>query len=81
MGLGFLIDRFAAQASTSDLYAYAGVIVVLLGGIVAITGGYSYLSTRRQLSIGSLRSSVGLRLTTVVIVVAAAVLALFLLNT
>jgi len=81
MGLGFLIDRFAAQGQSNDLYAYAGIILVLLGGIVAIAGGYSYSSTRRQLSTGSFRSSVGLHLAMVVVVVVAAVLlALFLLN-
>ena len=81
MGVGFLIDRFAAQGQTSDFYAYAGIILVLLGGIVAIAGGYSYSSTRRQLSTGSFRSSAGLHLAMVaVVVVAAVLLALFLLN-
>jgi inner membrane protein YidH len=81
MGLGFLIDRFAAQGQTGDVYAYLGIVLVVLGGLVAVAGGYSYLSTRRQLATGSFRSSVGLHLAMVVVVVAGAVLlALFLLN-
>ena len=81
IGLGFLIDRLAAQTGSTGWDAYAGITLVLLGGVLAAGGGYSYLATRRQLSTGTFRSSVGLHLAIVVLVViGAVVVAAFLIS-
>jgi putative membrane protein len=73
IGLGFLVDRLASDAQRGGLAAYAGVGLVLLGGVVAIAGAYSYLTARRELSTGTYRPAVGLHLAIVAVVVLGAI--------
>lgn len=82
IGLGFIIDRLAAEGQRGGIAGIAGVCLVLLGGLVALAGGYSYLSTRRELVSGTFRPQVGLHLAVVAIVaVGALATAVFLLGT
>jgi putative membrane protein len=81
IGLGFLIDRLAAEGEPGRIEALAGIGLVLLGGVLALAGAYSYLHARRELSTGTYRPAVGLHLAVVfVVVVGALVVAVFLLN-
>jgi putative membrane protein len=82
IGLGFIIDRLATESQRSGIAAFAGIGLVLLGGVVALAGGYSYLSTRRELVSGTFRPQVGLHLAIVAVVaVGALATAVFLLST
>lgn len=79
IGLGFLIDRLSVGSSVSPLAAYAGIGLVLFGGVVALAGAYSYLNARRELATGTFRSQVRLHMAVVgVVVLGALVVALFL---
>lgn len=82
IGLGFIIDRLATESQRSGIAAFAGIGLVLLGGVIALAGGYSYLSTRRQLVSGTFRSQVSLYMAVVAIVIIGALAtAAFLLST
>lgn len=82
IGLGFIIDRLATEGQRGGIVGIAGIGLVLLGGVVALAGGYSYLSTRRELVSGTFRPQVGLHLAIVAIVaIGALATALFLLGT
>ena len=81
IGLGFLLDRLAAQNGTDAIASVVGVVLVLFGGLAALAGGYSYYSTRRLLGPGPYRSNAALHLGMVVVVAIGAVLvALYLLS-
>ena len=74
VGLGFIIDRLAVDSQQdAGLAGVAGVGLVLLGGIVALAGGYSYLNARRELATGSYRPQVGLHISLVGIMVLGAI--------
>ena len=74
IGLGFLLDRLAAQGSDAGFASLVGIVLVLFGAAVAIAGGYSYYSTRRVLGPGPYRSNAALHLGMVAVVVIGAVL-------
>jgi putative membrane protein len=74
VGLGFLLDRLAAQNGPDAVASIAGVILVAFGALVALAGGYSYFSTRRLLGPGPYRSNAALHLGMVAVVVVGAVL-------
>ena len=79
IGLGFLIDRLAVDGAAGRLEAYAGIVLVLFGGFVAIAGAYSYLNARRELATGTFRPQVRLHMAIVgVVVLGAVVVAVFL---
>ncbi len=60
----------------------AGVGLVLIGGLVALAGAYSYLNARRELATSTYRPQVWLHLTVVAMVVVGAVLiAVYLIST
>jgi putative membrane protein len=81
IGLGFIVDRLALQDAAGRIEAYAGIGLVLLGGLIAGAGAWSFLRARAELHSGSYRSAVGLHIALVVAVVAGAlVVALFLLT-
>ena len=83
VGLGFIIDRLAVEsAQDGGLADFAGVGLVLLGGIVALAGGYSFLNARRELATGTYRSQVGLHITLVGLMVLGAIaVAAYLVST
>ena len=82
VGLGFLLDRLAANQGQSDPWiTFAGVALAVFGAVLAAAGGYSYESTRRQIGPGPYRSNVALHLGMVAIVAIGAVLvALYLIT-
>jgi putative membrane protein len=81
IGVGFIVDRLAAEGGRDGLSALAGIALVLLGGLVALAGAYSYLSARRDLASGTYRPAVGLHLAIVAVVVVGSLLvALFLVT-
>jgi len=82
VGLGFIVDRLALTDSDGTLEALAGVGLVLLGGLIAIAGGWSFLRARSELVTGSYRPAISLHLALVAaVVLGALVVALFLLTT
>ena len=83
VGLGFLLDRLAAADGQTDPWiTYAGVALAIFGALLAVAGGFSYQSTRRQIGPGPYRSNVALHLGMVAIVAIGAVLvALYLITT
>ena len=73
MGLGFVVDRLAADGEPGRMQTIAGVGLVLIGGAVALGGAYSYLKSRREMATGRFRPAVGLHLTFVAVVVLGAI--------
>lgn len=69
IGLGFIVDRLASDQQRGGFSAYVGVALVLLGGVVAVAGAYSYLTARRELASGTYRPAVGLHIAIVCVVV------------
>jgi putative membrane protein len=73
IGLGFIVDRLELGGG-GGLGALAGVGLVLVGGLLALAGAYSYLRARRELTSGRYQPVVGLHIAVVAVVVAAALL-------
>ncbi len=82
IGLGFIVDRLAVQGSAiGALEALTGIALVLLGGLVAIGGAWSFLRARRELSGGTYTPAAGLDLALVgAVVVGAIAVTVFLLT-
>ena len=82
VGLGFLLDRLAAdQGQTDPWITYAGVALAVFGAVLAAAGGYSYETTRRQIGPGPYKSNAPLHIGMVVIVAIGAILvALYLIT-
>ena len=81
IGLGFIVDRLAAEGQRDGFATFAGVGLVLLGGVVALAGAYSYLTARRELLTGTYRTAVGLHLAIVgIVALGALVVAAYLLS-
>jgi putative membrane protein len=81
IGLGFIVDRLALVGTTGVLEALAGVSLVLLGGVLAVAGAYSFLRARTELTTGTYRPAVGLHLAVVTaVVIGALVVAVFLIT-
>ena len=79
VGLGFIVDRLALGTSRGP-EALAGVGLVLIGGLLALAGAYSYLRARRELATGRYQPVVWLHLSVVaIVVIGALVLMAFLL--
>jgi putative membrane protein len=79
IGIGFLVDRLALESQPSGLASMAGIGLVILGGIVAAAGGYSYTAARREMRSGTYRPQVGLHLAIVgAVVLGAIVVAVYL---
>ena len=79
IGLGFIVDRLSLGGA-GGLQALAGVGLVLIGGLLAVAGAYSYLRARRELATGRYQPIVGLHLVVVgVVVLGALVLAAYML--
>jgi putative membrane protein len=74
IGLGFLLDRLAAQNASDSWTTITGIALVVFGGVIALAGGYSYLATRRQIGPGPYRSNAALHVGMVVVVAVGAVL-------
>jgi putative membrane protein len=78
VGLGFIVDRLALGGSRGP-EALFGVALVLIGGLIALAGAYSYLRARRELVTGRYQPVVALHMVVVgVVVVGALVLAAYL---
>lgn len=73
IGLGFIVDRLAL-GGVRGLEAFAGIGLVVCGGLLALAGAYSYLRARRELVTGSYQPIVGLHMAVVVVIVVAAML-------
>jgi putative membrane protein len=73
IGLGFLIDRLAVETGSAGLASLVGIGMVVLGGVVAVAGGYSYNAARREMESGTYRPQAGLHLAIVFAVVLGAV--------
>lgn len=82
IGLGFIVDRLALQGTPADgLAALAGVALVIFGGLIALGGGWTFLSARRELLGGNYTPPVGLNLLLVgVVLLGAVVLTVFMLT-
>jgi putative membrane protein len=81
IGLGFIVDRLALVDAAGGLEALAGVGLVLLGGLIALAGGWSFLRARREMLTGTYRSSLGVHLALVgAVIVGALVVVVFLLT-
>ena len=80
IGLGFIVDRLALQGPTGQI-ALVGIGLVLLGGLLAVAGAYSFLRARAEMASGTYRPAVGLHLAVVTAVVfGALVVAAFLVT-
>ncbi|HSH21738.1 MAG TPA: DUF202 domain-containing protein [Candidatus Caenarcaniphilales bacterium] len=80
IGLGFVIDRLALAGPAGQLEGLAGIGLVLLGGLIAVAGAYSFLRARHELVSGSYRPGVGLDMALVAgVVLGALIVAAFLL--
>jgi putative membrane protein len=73
VGLGFLVDRLAVQGQASALETWAGIGIVLLGAVIAVVGGFSYLRARRDLEEGTYSPAVTLNVVLVALVALLAV--------
>jgi putative membrane protein len=82
IALGFLVDRLAVSEGVNGWQSVVGIGLVLIGGLVAIAGAYSYLNARRELASGTYRPQVWLHLSIVALVVIGALLiAIYLVTT
>jgi putative membrane protein len=82
IGLGFIVDRLALEGAAQRVEALAGVGLVLLGGVIALGGAWSFLRARRELASGTYRPAAGLHLALVgAVVLGALAVALFLVAT
>lgn len=82
VGLGFIVDRLALQDTAGSAAAVAGIGLVLLGGLIAMGGAWSFLRARREMTTGEYRPAVGLDLALVAaVVLGALVVAAYLLLT
>lgn len=69
VGLGFIVDRLALQDSpVGGLEALAGVALVIVGGLIAVGGAWSFLRARRELSGGTYQPTIALNLGLVAVV-------------
>jgi putative membrane protein len=79
VGLGFIVNRLALAAAPERLEAMAGIGLVLLGGLIALGGAWSFMRARREMVTGSYQPAIGLHVTLVAaVVVGALVVAIFL---
>ncbi len=74
IALGFLVDRLAVQSGPAGPASVLGVSLVVLGGLVAAAGGYSWLGARRDMAAGRYRPQAGLHMAVVGAVVLGAVI-------
>jgi putative membrane protein len=82
IGLGFIVDRLALEGAAQRVEALAGVGLVLLGGVIALGGAWSFLRARRELASGTYRPAAGLHLALVgAVVLGALAVALFFVAT
>lgn len=80
IGLGFIVDRLALEDAGSRVEALAGVGLVVLGGLIAAGGAWSFLRARRELASGTYRPAAGLHLALVgAVILGALAVAAFLL--
>ena len=81
IGLGFLIDRLAVDSQVSLLTSLAGVGLVILGGVVAVAGGYSYTAARQEMISGTYQPQFALHIAIVgAVVLGAIAVALYLVS-
>lgn len=81
IGLGFIVDRLALVGAPAGLEALAGVGLVILGALIALGGGWSFLRARRELVSGTYRPALSLHLLLVGgVALGALVLAVFMLS-
>lgn len=83
IAIGFLLDRFAIEDGEATLVgSLAGITLVILGALVSVLGTYRFARTEREIDTQTYRPSVLAHLVlTITIVIGAALLALFLLDT
>jgi putative membrane protein len=73
IGLGFIVDRLALEGLAGRLEALFGVVLVVVGGLIGVAGGWSFMRARREMLDGTYRPSVRLHLALVAAVVLGAV--------
>ncbi len=81
IGLGFIVDRLSLAGTTGRLEPLAGVGLVMLGGLVALGGAWSFLRARRELVTGTYQPQIALHLVLVGSVVAGAIVVVVFLLT
>jgi putative membrane protein len=82
VGLGFIVDRLALEGAVQRVEALAGIALVLLGGVIALGGAWSFLRARRELATGTYRPAAGLHLALVgAVVLGALAVAVYLITT
>jgi putative membrane protein len=82
VGLGFIVDRLALGGASGRVEALAGVGLVVLGGLIALGGAWSFVRTRRELDTGTYRPAAALHLALVAaVIIGALAVAAFLLAT
>jgi putative membrane protein len=80
VGLGFIVDRLALEGTAGRPEALLGITLVVVGGLVGLAGGWSFVRARMEMLSGSYRPSMGLHLALVgAVVLGSVVVALFLL--
>lgn len=81
VGLGFIVDRLAVDDAGGRPEALAGVGLVLLGGLIALGGGWSFLRARQEMTTGTYRPAVAFHLALVgAVILGALVIVAFLLS-
>jgi putative membrane protein len=80
VGLGFIVDRLALEGIAGRPEALLGIALVIVGGLVGLAGGWSFLRARREMLTGTYQPSVALHLVLVAaVVLGSVVVAAFLL--
>jgi putative membrane protein len=80
IGLGFIVDRLALEGLAGRVEAMLGVVLVVVGGLIGVAGGWSFIRARREMLSGTYQPSMGLHLALVAaVVLGAVVVAAFLL--
>lgn len=69
IGLGFVIDRLIVAGDSASWQSVLGLVLVVLGALLAGAGGYLYLRAHRELAAGTYRPIVAVHAVVVVVVV------------
>lgn len=74
IGLGFIVDRFAFEATSAGVASVMGLAIIVLGAVIAAVGARRYVRTEREIDTATYRPSITAHLVLTGAIVAAAVL-------